>query len=176
MTEQNEQGFAGLVFLDPADLEITESDMSGLNVKMNGETHEGVRASLALPISDRDSYVSLRIGATKGKERELGMIRNLNELDDATRRTVQRDLNKRYFLHEIGKLISVTEKFGFIYFEAETSKGKLKFAMRYEYNQVQEYGEHGRVILDTDENRYIIPDLRELSSSEYKMFTRYIYW
>ena len=48
--------------------------------------------------------------------------------------------------------------------------------MRYEYNRVQDYGEFGRVILDTDDNRYIIPDLRLLSPDEYKAFTRYVYW
>ncbi len=68
------------------------------------------------------------------------------------------------------------EQFGFIYFVADTDKGRLEFAIRYEYDRVQEYGEHGRMLLDTDENRYVIPDLRALSADERKRFTRYIYW
>ena len=176
MTETKEQGYVGLVFLDAAMLRITESAMSGLDVTIGDEEHQGVRASLALPISDRDSYISLRSGATKGEEKEIGMIRDLSELEESAQRLIRRELNKRYFMHVIDKLVSVTEKFGFIYFVAETSKGRREFAMRYEYHRVQEYSEHGRVILDTDDNRYIIPDLRELSPTEYKAFTRYIYW
>ncbi|HQE60685.1 MAG TPA: DUF1854 domain-containing protein, partial [Candidatus Latescibacteria bacterium] len=89
---------------------------------------------------------------------------------------VRRELRKRYFLHVIYKILSLKEKFGFLYFEAETSKGLRKFAVRWEYNRVQEYSEFGRIIIDTDDNRYIIPDLRKLSPEEYKNFTRYIYW
>jgi len=169
-------GYKGLVFLDAKQLVITESKLLGLNVTVGDEAYEGVRASLALPITDAEKYVSFRVGPTKGEEVEIGMIRDLSELDEDQQRLVRRELRKRYFLHVIHKMLSVKEKFGFIYIEAETSKGFRKFALRYEYNRVQEYSEFGRVILDTDENRYIIPDLRLLSDEEYKAFTRYIYW
>jgi len=168
--------YKGLVFLDPKTLVMTESPLAGINITIGDATYEEVRASLALPISDPEKYISLRIGATKGEEQEIGMIRDLAELDEGQKQLIRRELRKRYFMHVIYKLISVKEKFGFLYFEAETSKGLQKFAVRYEYNRVQEYSEFGRVILDTDDNRYIIPDLRKLDPDEYKMFTRYIYW
>ena len=171
-----EQGFAGITFLDPADLIIEESDMAGLDVTLDGTTHKGVRATMALPITGDGAYISLRVGETKGEERELGVIRHESELNDVQRRLVHRELNKRYFLHVIHKLVSVKEKFGFIYFVADTDKGRLDFAIRYEYNRVQEYGEHGRMLLDTDDNRYVIPDLEALTPDERKRFTRYIYW
>lgn len=169
-------GYKGLIFLDPKALSITASDLAGINVEINGEKYEEVRASLALPITEPDRYVSLRIGATKGEESEIGMIRDLNEMSAENQRLIRRELKKRYFLHVIHKIISLKEKFGFLYFEAETSKGLRKFAIRWEYNRVQEYSEFGRIIIDTDDNRYIITDLRKLSPEEYKNFTRYIYW
>ena len=176
--QQNIQqaGYRGLVFLDPKDLIMAESDMSGIDITIGETTYHGVRASLALPIAEPEKYISLRVGATKGEEQEIGMIRDFTELSHDQKRLIRRELRKRYFLHFIHKLISVKEKFGFLYFEAETNKGLRKFAVRYEYNRVQDYSEFGRVILDTDDNRYVIPDLRKLSPEEYKMFTRYIYW
>ena len=171
-----ESGYKGLVFLDPKDITIHESELAGMNVTVGGETFEEVRASLALPITEPDRYVSLRIGASKGEEQEIGMIRDVNELSPENQALVRRELRKRYFLHVIYKILSLKEKFGFLYFEAETSKGLRKFAVRWEYNRVQEYSEFGRIIIDTDDNRYIIPDLRKLSPEEYKNFTRYIYW
>lgn len=170
------EGFRDLVFLDPTTIKIEESTYAGLNITIDEKQYEGVRASLALPITDSEHYVSLRVGATKGEEVEIGMIRNLSDLSEQCQKLIRRELKKRYFLHVIHKITEVKEKFGFIYFDTETNKGLRKFAMRYEYNRVQEYGEFGRVILDTDDNRYIIPDLRLLSPEEYKAFTRYIYW
>jgi len=175
--EQSEQaGYKGLVFLDPKTLVMTESAMAGIDITIGDTIYHGARASLALPIADPEKYISLRYGATKGEEQEIGMIRDFNELDDEQKRLIRRELRKRYFMHVIHKLISLKEKFGFLYFEAQTSKGLRKFAVRFEYSRVQEYSEFGRVVLDTDDNRYIIPDLRKLSPEEYKMFTRYIYW
>lgn len=173
-TEQD--GYRGLVFLDPKDLVMAESQMSGIDITVGDEVYQGVRASLALPITEPDKYISLRYGATKGEEQELGMVRDFNDLSDEQKQLIRRELRKRYFIHIIYKIISLKEQFGFLYFEAETSKGLRKFAVRFEYNRVQDYSEFGRVVLDTDDNRYVIPDLRKLSPEEYKMFTRYIYW
>jgi len=174
--EAPEAGFSGITFLDTKELSITESHLAGLEIAVGGVEYSGVRATMALPISHDGAYISLRGGETKGEEREIGMIRHLDELDEAQRKLVRRELNKRYFLHIIHKLVSVKEQFGFIYFVAETDRGRREFAIRYEYNRVEEYGEHGRVLLDTDDNRYVIPDLRELSQEERKRFTRYVYW
>ena len=33
-----------------------------------------------------------------------------------------------------------------------------------------------KLILDVDENRYIIPDMGELPSRERELFERYVYW
>lgn len=173
---EDHAGYQGIVFLEPDQVSISESPLAGLSVTVGDETHDGVRASLALPITDAERYISLRVGATKGEETEIGIIRDLSELSPDCQRLIRRELKKRYFLHVIHKLVSLKEKFGFLYFEAETSKGFRKFAVRYEGNRVQEYSEFGRIILDTDENRYIVPDLRLLSPEEHKMFTRYIYW
>ena len=168
--------YGGIDFLDTQSIAIEESQLSGLDIAVGEQRYQGVRASLAQPITDPEHNVSLRVGATKGEETEIGMIRDLGELSGEQRQLVERELSKRYFLHVVHKIVSVKEKYGFLYFEAETSKGYRKFAVRYEYNRVQEYSEHGRVVLDTDDNRYIIPDLRLLRSEERKAFTRYIYW
>jgi ATP-binding cassette, subfamily B, bacterial len=175
-TAPEQTGFRGITFLDPKDIVVEESQLSGLIVTVDGQTYDGVRASLALPITDSGKYVSLRLGTTKGEEIEIGMIRDTKDLDEQQQRLIRRELKKRYFIHVIDKLHSVKEKFGFIYYDADTDKGRRKFAMRYEYSRVQEYSEFGRVILDTDDNRYIIPDMRLLSADEHKAFTRYVYW
>ncbi|HQE61167.1 MAG TPA: DUF1854 domain-containing protein, partial [Candidatus Latescibacteria bacterium] len=94
-----ESGYKGLVFLDPKDITIHESELAGMNVTVGGETFEEVRASLALPITEPDRYVSLRIGASKGEEQEIGMIRDVNELSPENQALVRRELRKRYFLH-----------------------------------------------------------------------------
>ncbi len=40
----------------------------------------------------------------------------------------------------------------------------------------QDYGSHGKLLLDTDENRYPIPDVSALPDRDRRLFERFIYW
>ena len=48
--------------------------------------------------------------------------------------------------------------------------------MRASQDRATEYGARGRVLIDLDDNRYLIPDLEELTAGEQVLFQRYIYW
>jgi hypothetical protein len=48
--------------------------------------------------------------------------------------------------------------------------------MRWQVDRAHDYGLNGKMLIDTDENRYLIPDVRDLSENERRMFQRFIYW
>ena len=42
--------------------------------------------------------------------------------------------------------------------------------------QVQDFGESGKVLLDLDDNRFLVPDVEALPPKEQELFLRYVYW
>jgi hypothetical protein len=48
--------------------------------------------------------------------------------------------------------------------------------MRWQTDRAQDYGEHGKVLIDAFENRYLIPNVSKLSKAEVNIFTRFVYW
>jgi len=67
-------------------------------------------------------------------------------------------------------------KYGFLSFEVDTDKGKVNFLMKWQGDRAVDYGDRGKVLIDVNGNRYLIPDLDKLSAKERNDFTRYIYW
>jgi hypothetical protein len=43
-------------------------------------------------------------------------------------------------------------------------------------DRAQHYGENGMLLMDVFDNRYMIPDMDQLSRGDRKQLTRYIYW
>jgi hypothetical protein len=41
---------------------------------------------------------------------------------------------------------------------------------------VQDFGQHGKILVDLEENRYLLPDVEQLPDVERDLFQRYIYW
>jgi hypothetical protein len=64
----------------------------------------------------------------------------------------------------------------YITVEAETDLGPVRFTMRSQPDKAQDFGGRGKLLLDTDENRYLVPDVEELPERDRRLFRRYIYW
>ena len=52
----------------------------------------------------------------------------------------------------------------------------MKFFMRWSQDRAVDYGQRGKVLIDVDDNRYLIPNLDALTPHERNAFQRYIYW
>jgi hypothetical protein len=43
-------------------------------------------------------------------------------------------------------------------------------------SQAQGFGDHGKLIIDTEDNRYVIPNVEELPKSDRTKSRQHIYW
>ena len=43
-------------------------------------------------------------------------------------------------------------------------------------HRTQSYGDHGKVLLDVFDNRYVIPNVERLAKQDRELFQRWIYW
>jgi len=163
-------------FLTPDMCRIHLGTHEALHVTvLNERIYGGVYAAYAFPVAHPNEYISL-IHTGEEEEVEIGVIRDLDEFPADAVTLVRQALTRRYFVHTITRLNHIGWKYGFINIEADTDKGAVNFLMPWRHDRAFDYGRRGKVLIDVDENRYLIPDLDALTQGERTQFQRYIYW
>jgi hypothetical protein len=105
------------------------------------------------------------------------VIRDLAEIEPESREILWRELTRRYLIHIITKVNSITEDFAFLHWDVTTDKGPRTFyTPMWVGNHVVECGKDGRAITDIYRNRYVIPNLKQLDADSQRVFRRFIFW
>ncbi len=143
-----------------------------------GETEEFERVVIrrSFPVTAPDEFLSVREPDTrkKGRGSEIGMIRNINIFDKETVALLNAELELRYFTPEIKRIVSAKEKFGYCYWEAETTAGTVSFVLNNPFSNIRKL-EDGRILIaDMDGNCFLIPDPEAMDRQSYKVLEIYI--
>jgi ATP-binding cassette, subfamily B, bacterial len=163
-------------WLTPNDAKLRAAHRGGMEVELRGDTHRGVFAVNLFPATNTDDYISLRMWARDGAEQELGILRNLEAWPAEAQSLVREALNRRYWLQTIIGVNDIKLEFGYLALAVRTAHGPRKFTMRWSQSQVHDFGERGKVLVDLDDNRYLVPDVEALPPREQDLFLRYVYW
>ena len=164
-------------WLRPEIANIHLGNLGALHVTvMNEASYGGVFAIRCLPVHYPEQYISMRYLDAEKHEVEIGIIRNLDDWPLKCRELIGESLLKRYFLHTIVGINRIEVLGGYLNLNVETDSGPAQFMMRWQRDRAYNYGHGGKLMIDTDETRYLIPDLEALSESERRLFMRYIYW
>ena len=144
----------------------------------SGETehYERVVPVRAFPITDPEEFISIKEpdSKEKGKGSEIGMVRRLSDFDGETVALLREELSRRYFTPEIKRILGVKEKFGYSYWDAETSAGKVSFVMTNVSSNIRML-EDGRVFIhDIDGNCFCISDPAKLDKASFKKIEIYL--
>ena len=143
-----------------------------------GETEEFERVVIrrSFPVTAPNEFLSVREPDTrkKGRGSEIGMIRDLAVFDKDTVALINAELDLRYFTPEIKKITAAKEKFGYCYWEADTSAGHVSFVLNNPFGNIRKL-EDGRILIaDMDGNCFLIPDPEALDRQSYKVIEIYI--
>lgn len=165
-------------YLTPGTCKIHLGTHGALHVTvMNDRIYGGVFAAYAFPVAYPDKYISLIHSAGEDKEQiEIGIIRDLEEFPPEQVELVRQALRRRYFVHSIQAIKKIGWKYGFIAIKAGTDKGDVNFLMNWTTDRAVDYGRRGKILIDVNDNRYLIPDLDALDPKQLSDFQRYIYW
>lgn len=147
-----------------------------INAEGVEESFERVVLRRSFPVSAPDEFISVREPDTrqKGRGSEIGMIRNVNIFDKDTVALLNSELELRYFTPIIKKITSAKEKFGYNYWDAETTAGNVSFVLNSPFNNIRVL-EDGRIFIsDMDGNCFLIPDPSKLDRQSYKYIEIYI--
>jgi ABC-type transport system involved in Fe-S cluster assembly fused permease/ATPase subunit len=164
-------------WINPGDAEIAASARGAIEVALrNGPIHRGVFAINLFPATNPGDYISLRVWNRAGEEQEIGILRRLDEWPAAAQALIRDALDRRYYLQTITGVDSIRLELGHLNLAVRTAHGPRRFTMRWSQSQVQDFGERGKVLLDLDDNRYLVPDVQELEPRERELFQRFVYW
>lgn len=148
-----------LEYLDPTKLHFAKRGDALMLTAENDRSYLKVRAVRAFPLSELSEFIGL-LDAISGKE--IGMLRNLRDVEPAARQLIQHEIDKRYFIPKVLRITETKKEFGTIYWDVVTDRGDRKFVMRGLRDSVHEI-EPGRYLInDVEGNRFEVPQLEGL--------------
>jgi hypothetical protein len=137
-------------------------------------TIEGERSWLKIspartfPLSDPEHYIGFLDGAGK----DIGMLYDPEQLDSESRHIVEEEIDRRYFVPVVDRVISVKEEFGAVYWKVETDRGEKDLVVRNLRDNMQELSATRLMITDVDGNRFEIPDVTRLDNKSQGIIMR----
>ncbi len=124
----------------------------------------------AFPLSEPSRYLSVRDGANK----EAGLIVDPSQLDPGSQALVEAELDRRYLMPSVVRVVSARERFGTVDWVMETDRGVSRFTTR----NLREHAQRpapGRIIIpDVDGNRYDIRDVDALDLPSQELLFRHL--
>ena len=160
-----------LHLLDPKKIKAVRDEDGVVWLRRSGQEDQMVdRAVPAFPLTKPDAFVTL----FDEQGREIGLIRTIRKLDDRSRRTLEEEIERSYFMPQIKQIRDVKEGLGIETWEVLTSKGERRFEVRSSRRDVRPVGRRRLLIKDVDGNRFDIPDWAKLDSSSQGLIEKYI--
>jgi ATP-binding cassette, subfamily B, bacterial len=164
-------------WLTPEDAQICAGPRETVTIVLaNDQVYRGVFAVNLFPATNPNDYISLRVWTRDGEQQEIGILRHLDQWPLESQMLVRHALDRRYFLQTIEGVDSIRLELGHLHCQVRTPHGPRRFTMRWSQSQVQDFGTSGKMLLDLDDNRFLVPDVQALPPKERELFQRFVYW
>lgn len=159
-----------LRLLEPAQLRLFRVAGLPRGTVLNEQSWARVQVVRAQPISDPDHFIGLLDGAGK----DIGMIRDPALLDEESRAIIAEELELRYFVPVVQRIVNVKEEFGTIYWTLDTTRGRMDAIVRHLRDNLQELSAKRVMITDVDGNRFEFPDVGAMDPVSLGLILRHL--
>ncbi|MBI1334073.1 MAG: DUF1854 domain-containing protein [Armatimonadetes bacterium] len=150
---------SNLNYLRGGDIQIRRRpDSLFLDCTVEGKDVANVHLVRAFPLSEPKKMISVR----DMEQKEIGVIEDLDELDEASRKLADDELDRRYFTPAITKINSLKNDASMWKFDVETTRGHSDFYVRNWRDNAHELTSGRWQITSVDGGRYEILNLDEL--------------
>ncbi|HLK56437.1 MAG TPA: DUF1854 domain-containing protein [Chthonomonadaceae bacterium] len=127
-----------------------------------------IQVARSFPLSDPDHYLGILDGAGK----DVGLLIDPSLLDPESRKVVDEELEKRYFVPIVERVLSVKEEYGTVYWKVETDRGEKEIIVRNMRDNLQELSAARVIVTDVDGNRFEFPDIMKLDGKSQGLIMR----
>jgi hypothetical protein len=162
-THNDRMASQGLTYLDPKRVRFWKASAGAASLRCEIEEERCIlsaRLRRAFPVSARNQHIS--IGDASGKE--IGILPDLEGLDQDSKRLVVEDLERRYYTPHITAIHSLRQEGGIWTFEVSTQRGPIEFHVRNWRDSSHEIAPGRWQIHSVDGVRYEIPNLEALDA------------
>jgi ATP-binding cassette subfamily B protein len=164
-------------WLSPEDVSFAMSSSGVIELRRpDGSVQSGLMVSSAFPATFPEKYLSVRTWDEGGDEKEVGMIEDLADWSVADQQVLRAAKCRRYLLRSIQSIESLHLEHGHLWFEVTTDRGPESFAMRWSPGHAVDFGKNGKLIIDVEDNRFVIENVENLPREQFDLLRRHIYW
>ena len=137
----------------------------------DGTSYEELEPRKLFPFTNETKYITL---LEKG-EKELAIIRDIDDLDEISRKAIQECFKEYYMIPHIQKVLECYDKFGMLKWKVETDRGTVSFRIKNRHSDIKHLpGGHRIIIRDSNDNRYEIEDYTKLDSRSARLLFSYL--
>jgi Domain of unknown function (DUF1854) len=138
-------------------------------ISADGEKYANVAPVALFPISEPDSWISVRLPDGT----ELACVEDPSTLPAEIWQLLKEDLSRREFVPVIRRIVSVSGNSEPCEWQVETDRGPTRFVLKSE-EDVRRVGDQQILILDAHGTRYHIPDLSALDVKSRRIVEWYV--
>ena len=131
----------------------------------NGDKMEGLQPRRLFPVSGLTRYIALM----DEEGESVCIISNLDNLMPESRTAVNSALEEYYMIPKIQKVMKWQAKHGLHIWTAQTTHGQIDIEIGDSSNHVKKLYDDRVLIKDVSDNRYEIPDLKQLDANSLKL-------
>ena len=163
-------------YIDSEDCMFYENETGLIGLKYKGEDLGRVAVLKLFPLSMDKKMLSVRCENYErtDKEREIGIIEDLEKFNPQQQEIIIHELDKRYFMPVITKVADVSEEFGHTLWKVETTAGETEFTVEDIGSNVINLGHNRVMLIDVFSNRFLIQDVTKLEDKALKILEIWI--
>ena len=162
----------GRIYVDRYTGKIERSDLYLVKLTMrDGTVYENLEPRMLFPFTNHTMYITL----LDDHEKELGFVRDLEEIDEDSRKALEECFHEYYMIPKISRVLDCEDKFGTLKWRVETDRGEITFRIRNRHSDIKHLWGTKRVIVrDSNDNRYEIPDYTALDARSNRLLFSYL--
>ncbi|MEW6571751.1 MAG: DUF1854 domain-containing protein [Nitrospirota bacterium] len=161
--------------LDPGTARFSEGTGGVLQLKIEGKAfYPRVWIYRSYPLNKSEGLLSVR-DASHEDFPEIGLIVDIKEFPADMQQLILAELEKRYFVPVIGRVISIKEVGDRLDWDVETDRGRRQFVVRSPYENIRPLNERRLLITDIYNCRYEMKDYHCLDNKQKGIIGKYIY-
>lgn len=171
MEKSNVTEIMDIGILDPKEMQFFLSDNGFVGLKYLDKEYIRVVLSRTLPFEKLEEYISV----VDTENKEIGILRNIEDLSAEQALIVRNELAKRYYCPAVLEILSIKEKMGYVYFDIRIQGGTRTFAVKDVSRNIRQLESGSIIIFDVDGNRFIIPNYSDLDAKSMKRIDSYLF-
>jgi hypothetical protein len=169
MTERDDAGILDNV-VDAAEVRFALGEDHHVHFVHGGRDRRVSAVIQAFPLSNKGRMVAVR----DADGAEIALLDDVHKLDPASRKILDREIEKAYFMPVIEDLLNVTDTLGVLNWTVETDRGRRVFQIKNLRRNIRRIGRERVVIRDVDGNRYEVRDLSKLPLHAQDLLDQYL--